>query len=192
MFTIPVNDVKRDLLIYIVVVILGIVIGYLLYPVFHKVESTAVVIPPDSTSMVSVPDTVWRDSVVLVARPTVVYRDTGKTKLKIIYDQSNVPSQTNELWSFKRFIHSKYVQSDVYALAPDTVSLFKNNVVVDWNKYYDDNILPDLNVKFSQEKQSALLKGIIAGGVMIAGITSKNPYIAGGGLLLAGGIVIFL
>ena len=183
---------KKEIVKIGINVILGIVIGFLLCPVINKPEiTTPVGIVPDSTSMSSVPDTIWREVFTYVPEKVVVYNDTGSTK--IIYSDIGLqlPEPTEIFWAYEEFNPNDYTKSEVFVAAPDSVYLIQNNVVVQWDKYVTDNVMPEINIKTNKVKKNSLIKGLAAGAVLVAGVATGDWRIAAGGAVAAGGIVIF-
>jgi hypothetical protein len=172
-------------------VILGMVIGYLLSSVLSK-ESPIIshVSVADTLYMESEPDTFWIHEPVTNTIVRTVYTDTGSTKIK--YVTQEVGSSPGLIWSYEKFNHSKYVTSEVKALAPDSVNLFANSVVVEWQDFYDDNYKPQFEVKIKEREQSSLIKGLAAGAIATAGIaTGEWEYALGGAAAAYGIIIIF-
>ena len=182
----------KDIWKYIIPVLAGIAIGLLLYNPLFKPSPVIVTVTPDSTSQTSIPDTIYEIKIAerTVFRTEYVYHDTGR--VDTVYKVESVIPFQHTYVSGKRFIHSKYNKTDVWSYASVPVDSFKVDNVVRWNKYYEDNVLPVYEMKLKSENKNWFLKGAGSVALIGLGIATKNPYVIGGSVLAAGGIVIFL
>ncbi len=179
---------KQQVLTYTFVVILGIIIGLLLYPVFFgKTELPIITVAPDSTFMSSEPDTFWveQDTVYL---PEYVYQDTGSTD--IIIDTVYVETTRPVVVSYKLFQHSDFVLSEVWAKGPARTYSIDNSVVVDWQDHFDAVYKPTIDKNISKTKYNNLLKGGTAGALLAAGFMSGDWRITAGAMVASSAIVI--
>ena len=176
--------------------IVGMVVMYFLYPIFHPdYKDVLPVVVPDSTSQVSIPDTVWETKIdtVWYPDPYVVYRDTGsvdtvwKTKLpKPMGFKITKPQYV----SFKHFVHSDFNESKVWAFAPMPVDSFRIDNKVKWDEYYEINVLPEFQLTLKQENKNNLMKGTAMGLFAGAGMATQNVYLAFGGVAIATVILV--
>lgn len=182
---------KKQVITYSFVVLLGVVIGLLLYPmIFGKMGpstpfDTRVV--PDSSFMSSAPDTFWveQDTIYILK---YMYQDTGSTEIMV--DTVYIAEERPVVTSHKFFEHGNFILSNVWVKGPTQIYTIDNSVVVNWQRHFDAVYSPRINTSLSKAKTNNLLKGIAAGGIFTAGLMSGDWRIAAGATIVGGGIII--
>lgn len=189
------SEIKFRLLFMLGVFLIGALVMYFVYPLIHPESDVPLpVVLPDSTSQTAIPDTVWETKIqeIPIYIPEIVYRDTGRVDTVWKLQSPTViglKPPDPQYVSFKHFVHSDFAESKVWAFAPVEVDSFRIDNKVNWDKYYEVNVIPEFKMTLKQENKNHLMKGIAAGALSGAGIASQNVYLAGAGVLVGALIV---
>lgn len=210
---------KEKIIYTLIICLLGVVIGYLIYPALNKAEEGPTIPPPTELDIIGPvpPDTVFQVDAEKARELRQAYRRIRELKADLKYLENNPEIIVKEVarddsgdymemplfesrkdFAFKDMgtdqNDSAFVYGTVWAYSPLPVEAFTASMVVKWSDYYEINVIPVWKKKLTYTRKVSTLKGLSAGLVSAACIalafTNDNPYLGIAGL--AGGSFIIL